>query len=195
MRFQNRQPSFVEGAIVALLISICGAVIYLTFSHLIAFRAQGSVNTLILTAGAYLAYLIYRSPRRIGKLVGSICITVVLIVCWLLPLSIISVGVMLIGVIWLARVFYFRAGIVDSFADIGLNVLSVAASLAAMAITHSVFLALWALFITQALHVYLPSLAHRPTRRQKAKERFDQAFENAEAALQQLARRSTSIKP
>ena len=178
-------PSFAEGALVALLLSVLGAVAYISLT-LVIVPAVVAVLIAVALNGGYMFYLIKRSAPKSGKLFGSLVILSVLGMCVLVPMSIVLVVAILVLSIWLIRSTYYRLGLVDSVFDFGLNLLSLGAAIAAIVVSDSYFLAFWTFFVTQALHVYLPCFQKKAIHGSSASDQFRNAFENGEAALNRM---------
>lgn len=186
MRSHSIKPSFAEGALVALVLSVLGSVAYISLS-LFFISSLVAVFVLTIIGGAYLFYLIKRSRGKGGKLLASLAVSTVLMLCALLPLSLTTVLLVFAIGIWLLRSLYFRQGFLDSVFDLALNFLSLGAAVAALIVSESHFLAFWTFFITQALHVYLPSLTEKQQKHgQQASDRFRRAYEGAESALSRM---------
>jgi hypothetical protein len=182
-------PSFAEGALVALLLSALGTVACISLA-LVFVPAVVSVSVCVMLAGGYMVYLIKRSEPKSGKLLGSLIMLTIMGACVLVPLSFVSVVVILMLSLWLLRSSYYRQGVLDSLFDLGRNLVSIGAAVAAVIVSESYFLAFWTFFLTQALHVYLPSFHQPSVPSSNASEQFRKAFENAESALNRMYKSS-----
>lgn len=184
-----KRPSFWRGVVVALVLSVIGAV---TFTALEPLIGRGlSVRCLIAGLGfAYLCVLLHESQIAIGWIVTAV-IWVGLTAClflfdpnlwfWLL---------VQVGLIWLVRCLHLHGSFLAAVADAGLNGLALAASLSTALHTHSLFLTLWTFFLVQALHVLIPKLRVPSVQPETHAEGFEQAYCAAEAALRRLSIRT-----
>ncbi|MGH8576033.1 MAG: hypothetical protein ACREXX_07925 [Gammaproteobacteria bacterium] len=77
----------------------------------------------------------------------------------------------------------------SALADLGLNALSVMATVWAVRQTGSVLLGIWCFFLVQALFVAIPPAMQRKKRgsgEPEAEDRFQEAYRVAESALRSL---------
>ena len=186
------KPSFGEGALVALVMSTLGSIAVYSLG-LLFFSGTLLSSVIVMLGGGYLVYLITRSQRKSGKLVATLLISSVALICVILPIGISVTLTILLTAIWLVRSFYFRCGFLDSVFDLGLTLVSFAAAVTAGRISKSHFLAFWTFFIVQALHVYLPSMQQKQsyTGEQPSDtsgDRFRRAHDNAQSALNRMHR-------
>ena len=93
--------------------------------------------------------------------------------------------------LWMIRSLYFYSSVLSSLADLGVNGLGVAAAAWAAAPTNSIFLSIWCFFLIQALFVYIPAVVRKEntanTNPVAAKDRFEQAYREAEYALRKFS--------
>jgi hypothetical protein len=185
-----RAPGFLQGVGIALLASLLGEVMFVALAPLL-----GSVTALhLVIAGAsfsYLLYLLRCSGVRLGRvttLLGWLSITVA--TAWMGPPLILYVLVH-VAMIWLVRSLYFYSSLLPALADLGLNLVAVAAVVWATAQSGSLLLALWCFFLLQALFVFIPRNGNRPSSAPagvvREEERFEQARAAAQAALRKLS--------
>lgn len=178
-------PGFVEGAGVALAAALAAGLGQPALAWLLP---PGLAWLVLLTglSGAYLGYLLVRTRARVGRLVT--------LVLWFLvagllgmrnPPFLVSVLIHL-GLLSLLRSLYFHARPLSALLDLLLTGVSAVAALGTYLHTGSLFLALWCLFLVQALFVFLPAGAGMEEAASED-EAFDRAHRNAEAALRRLA--------
>ncbi len=185
-----KRPTFFEGVLIALVMSLVGSILFSVLSPL--FGGEGVLRGLIdgMSLG-YLIYLLKRSHEPVGRL------TVVL--GWILLASLTSflelslplyLILHLLGV-WLIRSLYYYAGVLPALFDLGLSALSLAAGFWAFTHSGSLFLSIWCLFLVQALFVAIPvrirgkSAENHP--QQLNEQRFEQAHRTALTALRKLS--------
>lgn len=178
-----RRPNFLEGAAVALIAALAGALTYAA----LAWALPAGTALRLLVAGLGLGYLIYllgRCPTRAGRLATLALWFAAAAVLWLLspPLPLYVAGHL--GLPWLARSLHYHSGPLAALADLGLTGLGLTAAVGAYLHTGSPFLALWSLFLVQALFVFIPERGAAPT---GEVDRFQRAFQTAEAAVRKLS--------
>lgn len=183
-----KRPGFFEGAGVALALSLSGSVLFAALSPVIG----NGVLTRLLIAGLGLAYVLYllgRAPERVGRVTALAAWAAVASIAWLLAPSITLYALIHLGLVWLVRSLYFRSSLLTSLADLGLNGLALAAGIAALIHTGSLFLSLWSFFLVQALFVVIPpSIAPRTeATHAESDEDFLRAHRAAETALRRLS--------
>lgn len=186
MKALSIKPSFAEGALVALCLSVLGSFAYISLS-LFFISAVAAAFVLIIVGGAYLFYLIKRSHGKGGKLLATLTVSTVMLLCALLPLSLTSMLLVFVTGVWVLRSLYFRQGFLDRVFDLLLNFLSLGAAATALIVSKSEFLAIWTFFIVQATHVYLPSLTEQKLRTgTQASDGFRRAYEDAQSTLKRM---------
>lgn len=183
------RPGFPGGIVVAAVFAFSASAIAATLTPFLGF---GSVIRLVIPALglAYLLYLVSRSRTRVGRVATLSLWGALAAVSWWaappLPLYLL----IHVAAVWLVRSLYFYSGIVPALMDLGLCALGLSASVWAITRSGSVFLAIWAFFLVQALFVAIPPAV----KRKKAPERattvdngnFTRASRQADAALRQL---------
>jgi hypothetical protein len=179
-----RYPSFLEGAGVALAaaltISLGQAALTLVMPAGTALRLLAALVSL-----AYLLYLLRRSPERVGRAVTVAAWTAAAGLLWLAapsPSLYLSAHLVLL---WLARSLYFHPGPLAALADLGLTGLAGTAAVGAWLHSGSLFLAVWCLFLGQALFVLIPHV--RGSDPSPQLDRFERAHRSAESALRKLS--------
>ncbi len=178
------RPSFLQGAALALAVSIGGSVLY---SGLDSLLGPGlAVRLLIATLGlAYLLYVLVRSQTRVGRLVSLAAWLLLAAVAWLLALPLSLYLLVHVGAIWLLRALYFYPSPLPALADLGLQGLALAAALWAMTNTASPLLGIWCFFLVEAL--FVPQAAGKAPLDRDREDRFQHAYASADAALRRLS--------
>lgn len=186
-----KRPSLWREIGVAFALSLVGAV---GFHTLVAFTgAAAALRFIVLGLGAaYGLSLLAVVPTRIGKTVAVIVaggLGAGLIVldpslpAWVLTLT---------SGIWLLRCCYLHGGPGAALKDAALSTFAISAARYGASHSRSLFLALWAYFLVQALWTLIPAVAApAPAASPDAggASRFDQAERTAEAALRRLTLR------
>lgn len=184
-------PSFWREAGVALLLSVVGSVGF----HVAALVIGNASALRLLVLGVGLAYALIALDTlaaRSGRLfavVALITADVGLIV--LDPTLTVWVLVQTFA-LWLLRSCYVHPRPLAALIDAVLCVGAIAAAAFGLLHSRSVFLALWAYFLVQALYVLIPDTlgpGARAAATPDTASRFDQAERTAEAALRRLTLR------
>lgn len=182
-----KKPGFFEGAAFALAASLGGSVLHSALSPVLS----GATAARLLVAGlglAYVLYLLQRTPERVGRITALAGWTAAAALAWGLPVPLTLYLLIHLGLVWLIRSLYFHSSLVAALADLGLGGLALAAGIAALLHTGSLFLALWSVFLVQALWVAIPPrIGARPRAPDTAEDDFQQAHRTAEAALRRLS--------
>ncbi len=177
------RPSFLEGALVALLLAMVGGAATAVLIPLLgaALVCKALVATL---AGVYLGYLLRSSREKTGRVVVP-CLWLMATLAGCTLLSLPTFVVLQTGSVWLVRTLYFHGGVLASLTDLGLNAMALAAAAWALG-RGSWLLAVWSFFLMQALFVWIRSPAAA-----SADSPPDHGFEAARAlaqtALERLA--------
>ncbi len=181
------RPSFGEGVLVALAAALFASVFHLVFS-LILPRGDAAQLLCIGLGFGYGLYLLGRSRERAGRvLVGLVWLAVSLVVAALFA-GIWPQILTQLGLVWLARAFYYHADPLAALLDLGLLLLGLATAVWALERTGSLFLMVWTLFLIQALFVQIPSLIGPARGASAGTDPFETAERAAERALRRLAR-------
>lgn len=187
MKTAIKRPSFLQGVLVALLLSFFGGAVFVTLKVLLA---PGLLlrTVIALLALAYVLYLLSRSRERTGRIVCIVLWTLIATITWVLHPPLLLYVLVHAGLIWLIRSLYFHASVLAALADLGLSALSLAAAIWATSQSHSLMLALWCFFLVQALFVAIPASLRSSTATQETSgdEGFQRAHRCAEAALRRL---------
>jgi hypothetical protein len=183
------RPTFLEGVLVALVAAL-GAAILDTGLRLAFWPGPALTLTTAALGLGYLLYLVGRSGERAGR--------VLLVLAWLpvtgtalaLVPGVWSQVLVQLGLVWVTRVWCFHATPGAALLDLGLVLSGAAAALWAGVHSGSLFLALWCLFLIQALFVAIPARpghgADRTTTSDAPPDPFDLACRAAEGALRRI---------
>lgn len=180
-------PSFLEGVLVALAASLGASILQAALGTLIG--DSGGLRLVIAAlALGYILYLLGRSRERVGRMTSLVAWTLAAGAAWGLGLPLGPYLLVHLGLIWLVRSLYFHASLLAALADLGLQILGLAAALWALLHTGSLLLAVWCFFLVQALFVAIPPRLPRPAPPPDANgDRFRHAERAADAALKRLA--------
>jgi hypothetical protein len=184
------RPSFLEGALVAL-IGAFAAVVTDT-ALLLPFPPREARALTIAALGlGYLLYVLARSGERTGR--------VLLVLAWvpitagslaLAPGAAAQVLVQL-GLVWLARVWCFQCTPTAAVLDLGLILVGAAAALWAGTHSGSLLLAVWSLLLIQAMFGAIPARPGHHTDLcaglAAGPDPFDLGHRSAERALRRIA--------
>jgi hypothetical protein len=179
------RPSFLEGALIALIGAVAGTLAFATSAWLVP--ANPAVR--LMTAGlalAYLAYLLGRSRGRIGRPTVLVLWVLAALGLWVFapPLPVYLSAHL--GALSLVRSLYFQEGPLSALADLGLTFLSLIAGVGAFLHTGSLFLAIWTLLLVQALFVLVPARLGSGPEAPREEDRFARAERAAEEAVRKL---------
>ncbi len=185
-----KQTTFTEGVIVALIAALGGTALFTLFTTVLP--TVMAVKLLISGGGLlYALYLLRRSQESIGRIVTLAVWLLAVMAGWLTGLSLPLFILLHIGMLWLTRSLYFYSGVFPALADLGLNILALAAAYWVMVQTQSMALTLWSFFLTQALFVYIPTSSSEPSaassQQQHDSDRFAQALQTAESAVRKMS--------
>jgi hypothetical protein len=185
-----KQPTFPEGVAVAIAASLGGSMLFTALG--LVFPGAALLRLLIAGIGlAYVVYLLYRSPERVGRITVVAAWVLVAGVLWFTQPSLLLYLFVHLVAIWLIRSLYFYSSALSAVADLGLNGLGLAAAVWAITRTGSVFLGIWCFFLVQALFVLIPKrIRHRPAAAppgHAGEDRFQHAYRVAETAVRKLS--------
>jgi len=187
-----KKPRFWREAGVALLLSVVGAVSFHAATLVVG--NASALRLLVLGAGlAYALALLLTVPGRSGRLFAMVALVAADVGLIVLDPPFAAWVVVQTFALWLLRSCYFHARPAAALCDAVLCVGAVAAAGVGALHSHSLFLALWAYFLVQALFTLIPETlgsGARATVTADAASRFDQAERTAEAALRRLTLRS-----
>jgi hypothetical protein len=182
-----KSPSFLEGAVLALIAALAGTLAHGAFTLLLP--DAGALRLVMAALGfGYLLYLLGRSRERIGRITTLTLWLTVAGLLWVLSPPLPLYLLAHLALTWAARSLYFHQGPLAALADLGLMGLGMIAAIGTYLHTGSLFLSLWSLFLMQALFVFIPSRAQARDRDTgDEEERFRRAHQAAEAAVQRLS--------
>jgi len=189
-----KRPSFLHGVIVAAVLGFFASAVVATLTPFVGF---GHVVRLVIPALgiAYLLYLFSRSEERLGRITTISLWSALAAITWWMSPPLPMYLLIHVAAVWLVRSLYFYSGILPALMDLGLNTLSISASVWAISRSGSVFLATWCFFLVQALFVAIPSSVKKngkftektPVRNAVAENgSFERARRQADRALRQL---------
>lgn len=184
-----KRPSFLEGAILALGISVVAAMLYTALSSVFS---NDTVLRFVITASSlvYLLYLLSRSGERVGRVSTLALWIIASLGIWILMPSIGLLALLHLTLIWLIRSLYFYESSLPALADLGLCGVAFSAAIWATLQTGSLFLTLWFFFLVQALFVAIPANLSRSSNTASSiteDDIFDRAHRSAENALRKLS--------
>jgi hypothetical protein len=184
-----KQPTFLEGAGVALAISLAGSVSYAALDAV--FPGLPILRLLIAGSGlAYVVYLLSRCPERVGRVTAGTAWLLVAAALWFTHPPLLLYVCVHLGTLWLIRSLYFYSSALSACADLGLSGLALSSAIWALTRTGSVLLGIWCFFLVQALFVVIPkSIRRKPGAGQAGHEedRFQHAYRIAETAVRKLS--------
>ena len=180
-----KRPGFLQGVAVAAVLSIAGAGFVAAF---VPFLGAATLARFVVSGltFAYVLYLLGRSGEKRGRATALLTLGVVVAASWFALESFAIYLLVHVTAIWLVRALYFHASALTALADLGLSGIGTAVALGTLMRTGSVFLAIWAFFLTQALFVAIPATLQRKPQAPRQTDGFDRSRRQAEAALQQL---------
>ena len=183
--------SFWRGVLLAIVISVVGAVLHTVLAKLLG--NTSSLRVVILMAGlSYVLALLANGPRQSGRVVAALAWLALagLLLVFNPPLTLWLL--LQTGFIWLLRSLQRYDSLIPASADALFSGFALAAAIATAQHTHSLFLALWSYFLVQALAAFIPT---RPAAAPEAaaavgETDFETSYRNAETALRRLSLRS-----
>lgn len=180
------QPTFLEGAMLALIAAISGSVLFTVLNLFLP--ADTTVRLLIsLLSLAYAGYLMIRSHKRLGRITAFSAWLLAAVAGWVLLPSVLHTLLLHCVFIWIVRSFYLRSGLLAATADLALTALSLAAALWATLQSGSPFLTIWCFFLTQALFTAIPkSWRGKQLPAEAVNDSFHHAYQTAQKALSKL---------
>jgi hypothetical protein len=188
------RPGFIEGAGIALLISLLVTVSVASFEWFLPSGLMGYL-LIIATGLGYLLYLLTRGRHKTGR-VSVIAIYIASIAVMLIvDVSVTWFALLIAGEIWLVRSLYFHNSLLSALLDLGLTLFSLAGAVAAYLHTDSLFLSIWSLMLIQACFVWIPADWRQHARGKHYRQptdRFDVALRAAENAVRKLAAHTSS---
>lgn len=191
-----KKPTFSEGVLVAFCLALISVLVHTTASILFRTGIAEMIVVSVSTA-LYAGYLVYRSGEKTGRLVCAVCVTVLIVLSWLLNMTFLLVPAVLIFSVWIIRTLYFHNSTLSSIADLVLQGFAGGLALWASFQTGSTFIIVWSFFLVQALFVLIRnpygkarhSAVQNPTQRNS--ELFDTAHHQAEQSFEKLIARKS----
>ncbi|HFD11886.1 MAG TPA: hypothetical protein ENJ32_05390 [Crenotrichaceae bacterium] len=183
-----KKPGFLEGVLVALLVSTAGSIVYQLLS-----RSYTDVTTwrflIVFVSAVYGFYLLKRSHRYGGRLITCVFWLLMLLAAWFYVPAIREFVLMNVVSVWLLRSLYFHDNVISVLLDLGLNLFSLAVSLWAFVQTDSISLSLWCLFLVQALFPVIPGNCFNKEKNHENNRdsKYQHALQIAEAAMETLS--------
>lgn len=182
--------SFADGLLLALAASGSGGLIFLILAPWFALTTLFKLLATVLAAGVVCFWMI-RVPKKVGRITAFSLWLVLTILAWIfIPSAVVFTGLHVV-MVWLLRSLYFYTSPLAAMVDLGLCGLSIIVSIAAFNHTESVFLALWCLFLLQALVTLIPPNFKQYCGKQCggsfSNDRFEKAYRTAEWALRKIS--------
>jgi hypothetical protein len=182
--------SFWRQLLLALALSVLGAVLHTTLSMILGASISIRISLLTVTM-VYLLFLLQASPARSGRLLATLAYLALSGLLMLLNPALWLWLLLLTGFIWLLRSLQSYDSLIPAAIDALLCALALAAAIATARHSGSLFLCLWSYFLVQALLALLPiTQPAENITASSADVDFDTWHRNAEAALRRLALRS-----
>lgn len=183
-----RGPSFLEGVLVALVAALGASVAQVLLT--LALPRPAALGLIAAGLGlAYLLYLLGRSRERAGRIVAVIAWVPITGTALALAPDPWTQVLVQAGLIWLVRSLWHQASPLAALLDLGLILAGLAAALWAALHSGSLFLAVWCLFLVQALFSTIPERVAGRQRGIEAPDPFDLAARAAGSALARIDRR------
>lgn len=183
-----KRPSFAEGVLLALLLSMAASFLYATVTWVLS--GIGVIQLLITVISfSYMLYILVRSGEKIGRVVFMGLWFLISSVMWLFDIPLALFSLLHLMMLWVVRSLYFYSSIVSSLIDFSLIGLGLAFSTWSFYQTGSVFMSIWSFFLTQSLFVFIPeqigAIKNKRANVNNGGE-FNQAFKNANNAIRKL---------
>jgi hypothetical protein len=180
------RPGFLEGAAVALALSLAGAAAQ-ALLRVLLLSPRALPLTLALVGLGYLLYLLHRAGRGPGR-ISALLLWLVATAGTLVAAPGLIVPLQLL-LLWAVRALYFQRGPVAALLDLGLVGLGAGAGLWALGTSGSLAMTLWCFFLVQALFTSIPAARPDAAGDGAPDDRFAHAERIAAASLRRLSRR------
>lgn len=181
-----KQPTFLEGALLALIAAVSGSVLFSALNLIVPGDTLLRLLISLLSLG-YIGYLMTRSHKRLGRITAFGSWVLATVTGLLLLPSLLLFVLLHCGFIWIIRSLYIHNGVPAAVADLALTALSLTAAVWATLQSGSLFLTIWCFFLMQALFVAIPkSWSAKQVRPEPGEESFDQAWQTAQKALSKM---------
>ncbi len=183
-----KRPTFFYGVAIAMVAALLGEVLFVALTPLLGSYTALQMVIAIASFG-YILTLLRASGEKLGRLVTLVGWLLVTAATAWFSLHLVITLLIHTLMIWLVRALYFHASLLTAQADLGLNMVAVAAALWATLQSGSLLLALWCYFLVQALFVMIPTTlaARRTTAAVGENDHFEQARSAAQSALRKLS--------
>ncbi len=122
-----KTPTFSDGVVIAVTAAVAGTALLTLINTILPLETTVTLLTTIGTA-LYLIYLLKRSAQTVGRIITLALWLSVSTVAWLGGVELPLYLLLQLGMIWLTRSLYFYNGLFPALADLGLNILSLAAA-------------------------------------------------------------------
>ena len=181
------RPGFGEGVLVALTAAVLASVFLASLSWWLP-PGEVAQGLCIGLGFGYGLYLIARGRERAGRVLIPVLWLALSLLVSLLPAGLWLQVATQLGLVWLARSLYHQAHPLAALLDLGLLLLGCVAAVWALERTGSPFLAVWTLFLIQALFARIPFWTDPRSQATHRTDPFSTAERAAERALSRLAR-------
>lgn len=183
------RPTFFRGVLLAMGLSAGAGVAFMILTTLLpgGFLLRSIFSILGMV---YIGFLLRQSDERTGRWVTLTIWTLVTGIAWYVSMPLALFAGVQVALIWLIRSLYYYSSVISALIDMALTGLGLAAAVWATSETHSLFLAVWAFFLTQALFVLIPRTSKTNSASRTATDygtRFGSARQAADAALRKLS--------
>ena len=185
-----KRPSFFEGVVFAIAVSIVGSVLL----PVLSWTLPTATVLRLLIAGigfSYVIYLLSRNDERIGRVTTIVAWSVAALAAWVFAPSIVIYALLHLALVWIIRSLYFYSSALSALLDLGLSGFSLATTLWVASWTGSFFMTLWCFFLMQALFTAIPSSwksgSDRGRRSDDDGDRFELAYHAAQSAVRKLS--------
>jgi len=183
-----KRPSFTEGVLLALLVSISASFLYAIFIWVLSLT--GVLQLLITVISiSYVLYILVRSGEKTGRVVVLGLLFSISAVMWLIDVPLVLFSLVHLMMLWIVRSLYYYSSITSSLIDFSLIGLGLVFSTWSFYQTGIVFMSIWSFFLTQSLFVFIPekiTVLKKKQINENNSAEFDQAFKNANNAIHKL---------
>ena len=181
-----KQPTFLEGAVLALITALSGSVLFGALNLLLPVATTIRVLISLLSL-AYTGYLMTRSRKRLGRVTTFSVWLLTTVAGWVMLPGVLHLLLLHCAFIWIVRSFFQHSGLPAAIADLALCSLSLAAAAWATLQSGSIFLTIWCFFLTQALFTAIPkSWRGKQPPAEAVNDNFYHAYQTAQKALSKL---------
>lgn len=176
-------PSLWQGIVVALSFALGAGALFAALTVYVTPVAALRLLTIAL-GGSYVVYLLAHASKPGRIAIAALWAIGTAVSAWLVESLPVLVCVQMLS-IWVVRCLCFHTTVIAMLADLGLSALALGGAVWAAASTASVALAVWCLFLVQALFVALPrGTPDAPSA--ASDDCFERARRSARAALHRI---------